>query len=269
MTRRLRCRPVRWALSIFGIALIIGILTAAVVLKDGDRGSTDIPSASCNGTCCTLDPNITINGSSTIFLDNFTEENDTIWKKSPYGGPQETQFIPELVSVSPESGILNISSTLDNHRGGEYYTLNQYGYGRYLARIRTQNTVGTTMAFFLYRGPEPDEHHEIDIEFVKDDAGTSAHFSTYIQRNQSSFIYPLPFDPGEEYHTYGFSWHPDRVDFYIDTCQVPVWTSYEHIPSKPSHLMFSNWVFKDLSGIPTSTAETNTMYVDWVRIDAL
>ncbi|MCX6670533.1 MAG: glycoside hydrolase family 16 protein [Euryarchaeota archaeon] len=249
--------------------MFIGIMTAAILVKNSDINSTDFSSGSDNESSCILNPISNISRPSTIFWDDFSEENETIWIKSGYGGPQGTQFSPEFVSISPISSTLNISSDLSSHRGGEYYTLNQYGYGRYWARIRTQNTIGTTMAFFLYRGPEPDEHHEIDIELVKDSAGTSAHFSTYIQRNQKSFIYLLPFDPGKEYHTYGFSWYPDRVAFYVDDCQVPVWTSYEYIPNKPTHLMFSNWVFKDLSNTQNPVNEKNILYIDWVRIDNL
>jgi len=164
--------------------------------------------------------------------------------------------------VTFSNGKLVLKSTVDNHQGGEYCSVSRYFYGMYQASIRVEQTPGTTTSFYTYKGPEPTGHNEIDIEFIKQsDGSTTVYFITWLHGAKTGKSFRLPFDPGAAYHTYGFNWQRDHVDFFIDDMTRPMWTSYSNIPNEASYLLFSNWVF---SSPPPHGDGINYEYVDWV-----
>lgn len=199
--------------------------------------------------------------------DEFDFNRPEVWIKSQYGGPHGTQFLPEFTFIAPYDSELVLLSDVNRHTGGQYESIEKYLYGKYVARMRIANTPGTTMAFFVYKGPEPAGHNEIDIEFLKKDGNTSVYFSTYVRAKQNSFVYNLSFDPGQAYHVYGFYWYKDRVEFYVDDMSKPVWISYEYIPDEPCPVLFNNWVFSGSMNTSSFPTETNVMHVDWVKIE--
>jgi hypothetical protein len=204
-----------------------------------------------------------------ILFDDFNKTRLDLWIKSPYVGPHETMFMPELTYVSPYDGYLVLLSDVSKHVGSQYETIDRYFYGKYKARMRICNTPGTTLAFFTYKGPEPSGHNEIDIEFIKRDNNTTAYFATFNHRQVSHYEYNLSFDPGADFHEYGFYWYPDRVEFYIDDMDNPIWTSYQYVPYEPCHLLFNNWVLNSAHQSGEQNNEINIMYVDWVKVEAI
>jgi beta-glucanase (GH16 family) len=77
----------------------------------------------------------------------------------------------------------------------------------------------------------------------------------------------LPFDPGEAYHVYGFNWYSDRVEFFIDDMDEPLYTAYDSVPQESSYLLFNDFVVRK----PPDDHGTgvNTLYVDWVTIEPI
>lgn len=262
------------ATSVFGILTFIAIIGAAALYIVESLKLTDGDTSSINGSMQHLSHytdciKIASKLGTVILHDDFNSENQEVWYKSPYGGPHGTQFLPELVYIPPGESQLVLLSDVNKHIGSQYESKSLYHYGKYKARIKTCNTPGSTMAFFMYKGPEPDGHNELDIEFEKKDGRTKIYFSTYYHRQQNSYVYDPPFDPGAAFHDYAFYWYPDRVEFYVDDMTTPVWTSYQYVPNEPCYLIFNNWILShpiDTSGFETTT---NAMYVDWVRVESL
>jgi beta-glucanase (GH16 family) len=139
-----------------------------------------------------------------------------------------------------------------------------YGFGKYRANMKLDQTPGAFMAFFTFKGPIPDDHNEIDIEILEQGSTTTAYFNTAYQGTVGNGQYVLPFDPSAAYHTYAFDWYPDHIDFFVDDMTHPVWTSYKGIPQEPSYLLFNTHIntlnYPDIEGI-------NTLYVDWVTVE--
>lgn len=199
--------------------------------------------------------------------DNFNRERSDVWTK-PFYKPTsafiDTTFLPSYVEFL--NGDLVLRSNVNEHRGSEYKTKQQFLYGKYRASIRTTQTPGTFLAFFLYT-PDPDNHNEIDIEFTKSDGASKVRLTTWVQMEKNEHTYALAFDPSQDYHVYGFDWHPDHVDFYIDDLEHPLWTSTDMVPQGACYLYFNNWVVKD---VPQDHGDgANAMYVDWVTVQPL
>jgi hypothetical protein len=203
-----------------------------------------------------------------LLYETFDSQRDGIWTVPSYRPTSsfiDTTFLPSNVRV--EDGLLVLRSDVDRHTGGEYKTKNLFKYGKYRASMKLDQTPGTYLTFFTYM-PNPRNHSEVDIELVKLENGTTeAIMTTWVQRvrNEESII--LPFDPSDGYHTYGFDWYPDRVDFFIDDLDVPVWTSTRNVPQGACYLYLNSWVVKK---VPASHGDgINTQQVDWVTVQPL
>lgn len=199
-----------------------------------------------------------------LLYDSFATRRDSIWTISSYRPDStfiDTTFIPANVRFS--NGGLVLQSYVDNHTGGEYKTKGKFLYGKYRASMMLDQTPGTYLTFFLYT-PEPGNHNEIDIELVKDGHVTKATFTTWVNMAKNEHTVWLGFDPSKDYHMYGFDWHKDRVDFYIDDMEKPLWTSTSRVPQGSCYLYFNSWVVKNVPG--DHGDGINTQYVDWVTV---
>ncbi len=202
-----------------------------------------------------------------LLYDNFAEKNDDIWTVPSYKPNSDfidTTFVPSGVTFS--DGNLVLKSSVDQHLGAEYKTKGKFLYGKYRASMRVNQTPGTYLTFFLYT-PEPGNHNEIDIELIKSGNVTTARLTTWVDMVKNERNFKLSFDPSEDYHLYGFDWHEDRVDFYIDDMEKPLWTSTDHVPQGSCYLYFNSWV---VTKVPAAHGDgENTQYVDWVTVQPL
>ena len=145
--------------------------------------------------------------------------------------------------------------TLDNqpnfgfqYTSGEYRTHGFYGYGIYAVRMKPNNQHGVISSFFTFAGPfdapsgatictpqqQPGSqqgvhHNEIDIEFLnKDNGPVDAHGQPIPQmqvnfytnddafKQRHEFLVPLPFNPADAYHMYGFAWTQEGIAWFVD-----------------------------------------------------
>ena len=205
-----------------------------------------------------------------LLYDNFNKDSSINWtKRSNTWNSSYAYTIFEPSNVWYEDGKLVLRSYVDNHTGAEYKSNGIYSYGKYRASIKLSQTPGTYEAFYSYQWPTSTKvHNEIDIEFIKGtDGTTTAMLSTWVNYQYDRKTIKLTFDPSAGYHTYGYNWYPDRVEFFIDDMSKPVWTSYGHIPNETMYVYFQNWVVRD---VPASHGDgINTEYVDWVTVEPL
>jgi beta-glucanase (GH16 family) len=199
-----------------------------------------------------------------LLYDSFTAKNDDIWTVPSYRPNSDfidTTFVPEGVTFS--DGNLVMKSNVDRHLGAEYKTKARFLYGKYRASMRVDQTPGTYQTFFLYT-PEPGNHNEIDIELIKSGNVTLARLTTWVDMKKNERYFRLAFDPSKDYHLYGFDWHKDRVDFFIDDMETPIWTSTERVPQSSCYLYLNSWV---VTNAPANHGDgLNTQYVDWVTV---
>lgn len=189
------------------------------------------------------------------FRDDFDSFESTRWIKSVHVLGR-TDLDPTNVSVG--SGYLKEKVPAHSTGGAEIQSLDSYGYGTYMARIRTAKAPSSITGFFLYRSPDFDA--EIDIEIYNDGSG-KVDFVTYANgRKTHVATKKLGFNPSAAFHIYRFDYKPDAVKFYVDGKLMQVWKT--DLPRGSMKLLVNTWFPSWLAG----TAPTLDRYthVDWV-----
>ena len=129
------------------------------------------------------------------------------------------------------------------YSGGEYRTRKFYGYGRYEVSMKAIKNDGVVSSFFTYTGPtDKNPWDEIDIEILGKDT-TKVQFNYYTNgRGNHEYMHDLGFDASEDFHTYAFEWHEDKIVWFVDG--VEVYTATNNIPSHRGKIMMNAWCGK-------------------------
>lgn len=144
-------------------------------------------------------------------------------------------------NVSFSNGILNLTIDRDangGYSGGEYRTVQTFGYGMYDVSMKAIKNDGVVTSFFTYTGPgDGTVWDEIDIEFLGKDT-TKVQFNYFTNGvGGHEYLYSLGFDASEGFHQYGFLWLPDSITWYVDGNAV--YTATDNIPSTPGKIMMN------------------------------
>lgn len=126
------------------------------------------------------------------------------------------------------------------YSGGEYRSKGFYGYGRYEASIKAIKNDGVVSSFFTYTGPSDNNPwDEIDVEILgKDTEKVQFNYFTNGEGNHE-YLYELGFDASEDFHTYAFEWHKDKIVWFVDGEEV--YSAAENIPVTESKIMMNAW----------------------------
>jgi len=129
------------------------------------------------------------------------------------------------------------------YAGAEYRTRKFYGYGRYEVSMKPIKNDGVVSSFFTYTGPsDKNPWDEIDIEFLGKDT-TKVQFNYFTGgRGNHEYMHELGFDASEEFHTYAFEWHADKIVWFVDG--VEVYTATSNIPKTRGKIMMNAWCGK-------------------------
>ena len=153
------------------------------------------------------------------------------------------------------------------YAGGEFRSREFYGYGRYEVSMKPIKNDGVVSSFFTYTGPSDNNPwDEIDIEFLGKDT-TIVQFNYFTNsRGNHEYIHELGFDAAEDFHTYAFEWHEDKIVWYVDGEEV--YTATESIPVTESKIMMNAWCGKGVDGWLNAFDDTSmplTAEYEWVR----
>ncbi|MBP3618004.1 MAG: glycoside hydrolase family 16 protein [Lachnospiraceae bacterium] len=143
--------------------------------------------------------------------------------------------------------IIDTDSGKIPYSGAEYRTRKFYGYGRYEVSMKPIKNDGVVSSFFTYTGPsDKNPWDEIDIEFLGKDT-TKIQFNYFTNsRGNHEHMHDLGFDASEEFHTYAFEWHEDKIVWFVDG--VEVYTATENIPKTRGKIMMNAWCGKGVDG---------------------
>lgn len=179
------------------------------------------------------------------------------------GGPGNNLFPVGNVGVT-EDGRLQLSvkgyDEGENyvHEGGQLATITaDRHFARYRVKMKPVTEAGVVTAFFTYMYDDSldDNNHEIDVEILKESDGIiRCYFTTWRDYDpaglatdkESSFV-ELDEEFAAEFHTYGFDWFYDRVDFYIDG-EIKS-THSTTVPDELGYLMVNAWPAPDWAGV--------------------
>ncbi len=174
------------------------------------------------------------NGSTCEIANGWTNGNpfNVTWRKSNITFHDDKM---QLI-IDTDSGELPYS-------GGEYRTRKFYGYGRYEVSMKAIKNDGVVSSFFTYTGPtDKNPWDEIDIEILGKDT-TKVQFNYYTNgRGNHEYMHDLGFDASEDFHTYAFEWHEDKIVWFVDG--VEVYTATKTIPSHRGKIMMNAWCGK-------------------------
>ena len=99
---------------------------------------------------------------------------------------------------------------------------------------------GVVSSFFTYTGPSDNNPwDEIDIEILgKDTEKVQFNYFTDGKGNHE-YLHELGFDASEDFHTYAFEWHKDKIIWFVDG--VEVYSVEESIPVTEGKIMMNVW----------------------------
>ena len=181
--------------------------------------------------------------------------------------------------VAVEEGALKLTLSTapqggDNSLCAEIQTHATYLYGTFEARMRTEAASGVNANIFTYIGPTHGEsHNEIDVEILTRNT-REVQFATHLEdRPTYSHVATLP--DGEttdaEFHTYSFTWEPDRVRWYIDGVLANELTGAD-VPQVAQKIYLSHWnttIMTDWMGEFVDPGRPLVLDVDWVAYTPL
>ena len=126
------------------------------------------------------------------------------------------------------------------YSGGEFRSKDFYGYGRYEVSMKAIKNDGVVSSFFTYTGPSDNNPwDEIDIEILGKDT-TKVQFNYYTDgKGQHEYLFDLGFDASEDFHTYAFEWHKDKIVWFVDGIEAH--TATYKLPVTESKIMMNAW----------------------------
>jgi hypothetical protein len=222
---------------------------------------------------------------SSSFTDSFDEALGGSWTKADWS-LHLTDFTKDEEHVYVEDGSLNIKQEMhpydSRYFGGEVYRPQESFYGSYRAKMRVDPVPNQVAALFVFSGQMPDANgvpqlhvSEIDVELSTgcpdkvlfscyDHWWKGSAFNDHV--HHENIWYELA--GGEsihDWHTYGFDWYSDRVDFFVDGEDAG--TIDRVVPNNPASLRLNYWV-PDYAFCgtfdPPDRGQASTMQVDWV-----
>lgn len=134
----------------------------------------------------------------------------------------------------------NGTSENPSYWAGEYRSKDFYGYGRYEVSMKAIKNDGVVSSFFTYTGPSDNNPwDEIDVEILGKDT-TKVQFNYFTDsKGNHEYLHDLGFDASEDFHTYAFEWHKDKIVWFVDGTEV--YSADGNIPVTKSKIMMNAW----------------------------
>lgn len=213
------------------------------------------------------------------FLDFFNsgwKSSQTEWRIANFS-QNGTEMSPDRVNVSA-SGILTETVLAgEPYRGGSIETWAEFGWGRWVARVRPSPVPGVLNSIFVKdwddRTTPADggdgNKAEIDIEFLTHSFGPGigeVHLAVHFTDASPLFgvDIPLDFNPSDAFHEWGFDILPDRVVWHVDGEFLYEWIYTDtHAMTGDYEFFFNAWTRDTwILGPPATDAHYE---IDWVR----
>lgn len=153
-------------------------------------------------------------------------------------------------NVTFEDGTMQLTIDYDSsqdkvpYSGGEFRTKKTYGYGRYEVSMKAIKNDGCVSSFFTYTGSyDGDPWDEIDFEVLGKD--TSKVQLNYYRNGVGGHekMIDLGFDASDDFHTYAFEWHKDKIIWFVDGKEV-FRREGANLPRTKGKIMMNAWCGK-------------------------
>jgi len=174
-------------------------------------------------------------------------------------------------SASPGYLTLNLGPETGTppYAAAEVKTNTFWSYGMYTVRMKPSNQVGVISSFFTYTGPSYGaQWNEVDIEFghFGNSLQTALQFNYFVNgTGRHEVVYPLPFDPSTDFHTYGFDREPGFIAWYVDGVKVYQTPAGAPMPDSTQKLFMNIWPPYGIDGwVGSYDGTPKSAVYDWV-----
>jgi hypothetical protein len=214
------------------------------------------------------------------FADDFEpgwEEVQTAWRVATWL-QNGTQMSPERCRTDGEGHMVQtVLAGGPPYYGGSMETEGEYGWGRWVARVRPSPVYGVLNSVFIKdwdnrETPEDDgdgTKAEIDFEFLSYSYGPGygeVHIAVHFADAKPlwEMDIPLDFNPSDAFHEWGFDILPDRVIWHVDGKFLHEWIYTDtHAMNENYEFFFNSWTKPTwILGPPSEDAH---YHIDWVR----
>lgn len=191
-----------------------------------------------------------------------------------------TRMSPSRCRANEDGHLVQTVLPGEPYRGGSLQSRREFGYGRWLARVRPPSVPGSLHSIFTKDWddlttdtPHDGRKAEVDIEFLTYTFGRGkgeVHLAIHLL-NHSPLWHAdvkIDFDPSESFNVWGFDILPDRVVWHVNGRVIHTWMySDENYVDPDYEMLFNSWT-RDvwIKGPPEQQAD---YHIDWVRFHPL
>ncbi len=213
------------------------------------------------------------------FEDDFGpdwEERQKAWRVATWK-QNNTQMSPERCRTDAEGRMVQTVLAGEPARGGSMQTAREFGYGRWIARVKPSAVPGLLNSIFTKDWDNletPENQHdgdkaEVDIEFLSHSYGKDTgqvHLAIHL-KDKANFWhsnFPLDFNPSDAFREWGFDILPDKVVWHVDGKIIHTWPNTTENHVGPGYeFFFNSWTQQRwIKGPPM---EDGKYLIDWVR----
>lgn len=187
-----------------------------------------------------------------------------------------TQMSPERCRVNADGHLVQTVKAGMPYRGGSLQTKREFGFGRWLARVRPSDVAGALHSVFTkdwdnLSTPAPNDGRkaEVDFEFLTYTFGKNKgqiHLAIHLLNKKPLWHadVDLDFNPADDFNVWGFDILPDRVVWHVNGKVIHTWmyTSEDYV-EEGYEMYFNSWT-RDvwIMGPPSEDAR---YHIDWVK----
>lgn len=187
-----------------------------------------------------------------------------------------TQMAPSRCRTNEDGYLVQTVLAGEPYRGGSLQTKREFGFGRWLARVKPSSVSGSLHSMFTKdwdnletEVPHDGRKAEVDIEFLtytfKENRG-QVHLAIHLLNHRPLWHadVDLDFNPSADFNVWGFDILPDRVVWHVNGKIIHTWLYTDEYYVDPAYeMMFNSWT-RDIwiKGPPQENAE---YLIDWVK----
>lgn len=193
------------------------------------------------------------------------------WKQN------KTQMSPKRCTTNDEGHLVQTVLPGLPGQGGSMQTKQEFGYGRWVARLKPSAVPGVLNSMFTKdwddmttaKPGNDGDKGEVDIELLSHTYGPDkgeAHLAIHLKEHHPLWHLdiPLDFNPSDEFHEWGFDILPDKIVWHVDGRVLHEWAYTEKHRINPGYeFFFNSWTMKKwIKGPPQKKADYK---IDWVK----
>lgn len=213
------------------------------------------------------------------FVEDFDygwENKTRDWQRATWM-QNKTKMAEERATTNEDGHLVLTVTAGDPPRGGSIQSTREFGYGRWIARVRPSSVPGVLNSVFTKDWDDlttTDSNRdgrkaEVDFEFLTHTFGPDSgevHLAVHLIDKHPLWHVdiPLDFNPADEFREWGFDILPDKVIWHVDGKLLFAWEYTDDYYVEPMYEFFFNaWTNQRwIQGPPSEDAD---YHIDWLK----